>query len=147
MSKAKKIEHVIFSLAVLIWGGVLLYFYQHDKLTTYLSVKFHMYLLVGGLAAFVIGVFNIATINVAADCGHNHDHDDGATCGHDHGDDGGHGHDSDLNPFMAIVLIALPLFFCINKTTHQYSDEYAQALSGVDVDAQTFNFIDIPFIT
>ena len=138
MSTAKKIEHVIFCASVMLWGFVLLYFYQHEKLPIYLAVKFHIYILIGGLAALVIGVFNLATMNTNADCCHDHDH----------GEEGdGHSHDSDLNPFAGICLLALPLFFSISVTQHGLSDEYAESLSGADVDAQTFNFIDIPPFT
>lgn len=150
MSRIKKIEHVIFCASVIIWGAVLIYFYQHEKLQIYIAAKFHIYVLIGGLAALVIGLFNLATINVKADCGHDHgDDDDVDGCGHDHGAEagGGHSHDSDLNPFAALCLIALPLFFSIYTTEHSLSDEYAESLSGADVDAQTFNFIDIPPFT
>ncbi len=147
MSKIKKVEHVIFCTSVILWGAVLIYFYQHEKLPVYLSAKFHIYVLIGGLAALVIGIFNLATINTVAGCGHDHDHDDGEDCGHGHDGDEGHSHDSDLNPFAALCLIALPLFFSISVTNHGLSDEYAESLSGADVNAQTFNFIDIPPFT
>ncbi len=142
MSKIKKIEHVIFCASVIVWGAVMIYFYQHEKLHIYISAKFHIYLLIGGLAALVIGIFNLVTVNTKADCGH--DHGGGENCGHDHESEDGHSHDSDLNPFAAICLIAFPLFFSISVTKHGLSDEYAEALSDADVDAQTFNFIDIP---
>jgi len=147
MTKIQKIEHVIFCASVMLWGVVLIYFYQHEKLSIYISAKFHIYVLIGGLAALVIGIFNLATINIKADCGHDHDHDDGEDCGHDHDGEDGHSHASDLNPFVAICLIALPLFFSIAVTQHGLSDEYAESISGADVDAQTFNFIDIPPFT
>jgi len=148
MSKIKKIEHVIFCLSVMLWGAVLLYFYQHEKLQVYIAAKFHIYVLIGGLAALVIGLFNLATMHVKTDCGHDHgDGEEDGCCGHDDDAEGGHSHDSDLNPFAALVLIALPLFFSISATQHKLSDEYAESISGADVDAQTFNFIDIPPFT
>ncbi len=139
MSKVQKIEHVFFCVSVLLWGAVLLYFYQHEKLTVYLAEKFHIYVLVGGLAALVIGVFNLLTMQIHADCGHDHGDEEHADCGHSHA--------SDLNPFMALCLISIPLFFSISKSTHGLSEDYEKALSETDVDAQTFNFIDIPPFT
>ncbi len=138
----QKVEHCVFSLAIMVWGSALLYFYLHEKLSVYINEKFHIYVLIGGLAALILGIFNLVTVNATADCGHDHDHgDDNDDCEHEHE------HGSDLNPFVALLLITMPLVFAISSTTHGISDAHATSLSENDVNPQTFNFVDIPPFT
>ncbi len=125
----KFFEQMIYSIAVLAWGGILVFFYQSGLLDNYLDDKFHIYVLVGGMTALVLGVFNVCTMETkAADC-----------CDHDHG--------SDMHPLMALVLLIGPLVLALLVSKHGFSEKHELALSDKDVDASTFNFADIPPFT
>jgi len=122
----KVLERRVMSLAVMMIACVLLYFYQHEKLYGYLKEKFHIYVLIGGLAAMVVSVFTALTAGVEGGCGHDHEHDEE---GHDHE------HASDMNPFVAFVIIALLIFFSLSWTTHGISEARQNALSERDVSS------------
>src|SRR3954465_9147474 len=102
--------YLISTLLLLLWGGVMLYFYASGRIASYLPPDgiFRPMVLWGGIGMVVVGLYNLATMGSAeAECcehdhdhghGHNHDHDhhdhshaDGC-CGHDHGDTHTHTH-------------------------------------------------------
>lgn len=130
------LQRIVFALCVLIWGGVMLYFYQSQHLEAYLTPKFQPTILFGGLACCVVGVFNIATFRVQT------------SCGHDHGD-GEHSHEeSDLNPFVAIVIILAPLIASLMWTTHQIDEAHIAKKSSQDLDPASMRFLaDLPPFT
>jgi hypothetical protein len=91
---------------LLLWGGVLLYFYISGRLANYLPPDgiFRPMVLVSGIGLVVLGLFNLLTMGAedagceGHDHGHSHDeHDhDHKDCGHDHAHQhGGCGHDHD----------------------------------------------------
>jgi hypothetical protein len=104
--------HLISTLLLLLWGGVMLYFYASGRIASYLPPDgiFRPMVLWGGIGMVIVGLYNLATVgsSEAACCEHEHDHDhdhadnDGC-CGHDHGhahshteavcNDPGHQHD------------------------------------------------------
>lgn len=109
MKTSRTITHLISVLLLLLWGGVMLYFYASGRLLKgeYVNREgwFSTMVLIGGIGCVVVGLFNLATMNAReADCcehdhGHGHDHDDhdhshkeGDCCGHDHAHDCGHDH-------------------------------------------------------
>lgn len=106
----------LFSLALLAWGGVLLYFYSSGRMNQYLAPDFRMIAFAGGLGLAVLGLFNLLTAGQAADCGHDHSGEEGA---HDHEND-------DIHPITALLLMLVPLGLAVAWTKDEYS---ADALS------------------
>lgn len=136
----KVVERRVLSVVVLMIGALLLYFYQHEKLPGYLKEKFHIYVLIGGLTAMVMAVFSFLTAGVEGNCSHEHGDDEGEDCGdHDHG--------NDMNPFVAFMVVALPMFFSLSWTTHGISEARQDALSEKDVSSADFTFNDLPPFT
>jgi len=131
-----KVERRVMSVVVLVVGALLLYFYQHEKLGNYLKDKFHIYVLLGGLVAMVMAVFSFLTAGVEVGCGHDHGDDD------EH-----HEHASDMNPFVGLVIVLMPIICSLNWTTHGISEARQDALSEIDVSSADFAFNDLPPFT
>lgn len=108
-------RRILFSMALLIWSGVMLYFYASGRIVKYLAPDFRLISLVGGLGLAVLGLFNLFTAGRAADCGH------------DHGDGDAHDHEEgDMHPLTAVVLMVVPVVMSVAWT----KDEYSQATLG-----------------
>ncbi|MFC5457116.1 hypothetical protein [Prosthecobacter fluviatilis] len=106
MSGTRTLVHLLSVSMLLLWSGVLLYFYISGRLTNYLPPDgiFRPMVLVSGIGLAVLGLFNLLTMGAEdAGCeghdhghshdGHDHDHKD---CGHDHAhkhEHAGCGHD------------------------------------------------------
>jgi len=104
-----QLRRILFSLAVLVWSGVLLYFHTTGRINKYLAPDFRPIAFVGGLGLAVLGLFNLLTATQAADCGH------------DHGDDS-HDHEtSDVHPLVALLLMILPVGLSVAWTKDEYS--------------------------
>ncbi len=103
------LRRILFSLAVLVWSGVLLYFHATGRINKYLAPDFRPIAFVGGLGLAVLGLFNLLTAGQAADCGHDHDGDS-----HDH-------ETSDVHPLAALLLMILPVAFSVAWTKDEYS--------------------------
>ena len=105
-------RRILFSLALLIWSGVILYFYASGRIVKYLAPDFRLLALLGGLGLAVLGLFNLLTAGQQADCGH------------DHGGEGDpHDHESgDMHPLTAFVLMILPLGLSVAWTKDKYSE-------------------------
>lgn len=136
----KVVERRVMSLVVFVIAMLLLYFYQHDRLVAYLKDKFHIYVLIGGLSAMVVAVFSFVTAGVEGDCGHDHSHDD---CDEDHA----HEHGGDMNPFVGLFIVSIPIFCSLSWTTHGVSEARQDALSELDVSSADFSFNDLPPFT
>lgn len=131
----KKFQRLMFSLILLSWGGVMLYFYTGEHLDVYLRPKFHTTVLLGGLACCVVGLFTLLTYRLETDCGH------GADCSHDH-------EDSDMNPLVAMIIVLFPLFASVAWTEHKIDDAHMAKKSALDPDPAKFSFLeDIPPFT
>jgi uncharacterized repeat protein (TIGR03943 family) len=104
-------QRILFSIAVLIWSAVVLYFYSSGRINKYLATDFRLVAFVGGLGLAVLGLFNLFTAGQKADCGH--DHSDEADP-HDH-------ESSDMHPFTAILLMLLPVGISVAWTKDEYS--------------------------
>ena len=109
-------RRILFSLAVLVWSGVLLYFHASGRINKYLAPDFRPIAFVGGLGLAVLGLFNLLTAGQSADCGHDHGNDGPA---HDH-------ESSDLHPAVALLLMIVPVALSVAWTKDEYS---AAALS------------------
>lgn len=105
-----KLQRVIFSLALIAWGAVLVYFYASGRITKYLAPDFRWISLSGGLGLVVVGLFNALTAGQEA------------SCGHDHGPGDSHDHESlDVHPLAAFLILVLPLGFGVAWTKDQFS--------------------------
>jgi hypothetical protein len=95
-----KLQRIVFSLVVLTWAAVLLYFFGSGRIVKYLAPDFRPLVLYGGLGLAVLGLFVLLTAGEKSSCGHDHSEGDP----HDH-------EASDMNPFtsMALMLVS-PLF-------------------------------------
>jgi len=102
-------RRILFSIAVLMWSAVLLYFYGSGRMNKYLAPDFRLIAFCGGLGLAVLALFNLLTSGQSANCGH------------DHGDDG-HDHESgDLHPLAALLLMVLPVALSVAWTKDEYS--------------------------
>jgi uncharacterized repeat protein (TIGR03943 family) len=128
------LRRVLFSLAVLLWAGCLLYFYQSGRIVKYLAPDFRPIALAGGLGLAVMGLFNLITAWQESGCGHDHSGD----APHDHE----HEHGDDLNPFAALLLMVLPVALSAVWTKDGFS-ESTLARKGLYDDAEAPN---LPFL-
>lgn len=118
MSGTRTLVHLLSVAMLLLWAGVLLYFYISGRLINYLPPDgiFRPMVLVSGIGLAVLGLFNLLTMGAEdagceghdhshdehdhdhkhGDCGHDHSHDHahkhGEGCGHDHGHEHSHAH-------------------------------------------------------
>lgn len=114
MSGTRTLVHLLSVAMLLLWGGVLLYFYISGRLINYLPPDgiFRPMVLVSGIGLAVLGLFNLLTMGAEdagcegpdhshddhdhdhKDCGHDHAHKHGEGCGHEHAHEHGTcGHD------------------------------------------------------
>lgn len=107
-----QIRRILFSIAVLIWSAVILYFYSSGRINQYLTPDFRVIAFAGGLGLAVLGLFNLLTAGQKADCGHDHSDDD--VDPHDH-------ESSDMHPLTAVALMILPVALSVAWTKDQYS--------------------------
>ena len=110
MSTQRIVIHLVSVALLLIWGGVMLYFYASGRIVNYLPPIsegwFRPMALAGGIGLIILGIFNLATMGSddagCDDCGHDHGHD------HDHSHDHAHKHGDDCwfrdNGQPAVVL-------------------------------------------
>ncbi len=95
-------RRILFSLAVLIWSGILLYFYASGRVNKYLATDFRPLTLAGGLGMAVMGFFNLLTAGYDAGCEHEHD-------------------SGDMHPLTAILLMLVPVALSVAWTKDSYS--------------------------
>lgn len=99
MKAQRLLIHLLSVLLLVLWGGVMLYFYISGRVASYLPTDglFRPLMLVGGIGMVVLGLFNLLTYSQdeGAGCSHDHSHDhdhDHDCCGHDHSHDHEHHH-------------------------------------------------------
>jgi len=124
-------RRVVFSLSVLLWAAVILYFYESGRIVKYLAPDFRPIALAGGLGLAVLGLFNLLTAHREVDCGH--DHGDGE----DHDHEGG-----DMSPLASLILMTLPVGFSSVWTKDAFSQS-TLARKGLYEDTQ---LADAPFL-
>ena len=109
MTVQRPFIHLISVSLLLLWGGVMLYFYATGRVNAYLPPDgiFRPMVLVSGIGLMILGIFNLATIGVKDAgceghghdcCGDDHDHDHTHSDHHDHAEGHeccGHDHDHD----------------------------------------------------
>lgn len=116
------LRRILFSLAILLWAACILYFYNSGRIVKYLAPDFRPIALAGGLGLAVLGLFNLITARQPAACGHDHAHD------RDH-------EGSDMNPFVSLLLMVLPVALSMAWTQDQFSQS-TLARKGLYTDAQ-----------
>lgn len=107
MSGTRTLVHLLSVAMLLLWSGILLYFYVSGRLSHYLPPDgiFRPMVLASAIGLAVLGLFNLLTMSAedsgceGHDHGHSHDHDH-KDCGHDHAHKHGscghdHAHDHD----------------------------------------------------
>lgn len=132
-------RRILFSLAVLVWSGIMLYFHGSGRITRYLAPDFRPLVLCGGLGLAVLGLFNLLTAGQAA------------ACGHDAGDsDDPHDHEaSDLHPLLAFLLMVLPISLSVAWTRDEFSAASLtrKGLYDSPAELQTSMLANIPPLT
>ena len=118
------IRRILFSLAVLLWAAVILYFYQSGRIVKYLAPDFRPIAMAGGLGLAVLGLFNLLTAFREADCGHDHGE------GEEHDHEGG-----DISPLASLILMTLPVGFSAAWTKDGFS-QATLARKGLYEDVQ-----------
>ncbi len=95
----KKILEICTLIALLVWGGVFIYFYATGRIERHLDPSFRIYALIAGIGFATVALFNFLTFKRSAGvCNHEHAHGD--ECDHDHGQQEGHHdhkHDEDCD--------------------------------------------------
>ncbi len=104
-------RRITYSLALLVWSGVLLYFYASGRVNHYLVTDFRPLALAGGLGLAVLGLFNFLTLGRQTDCGHDH----GA------GEEAQDHESGDMHPLTAFLLIVVPVGLSVAWTKDEYS--------------------------
>ena len=105
-----KLQRIVFSLVVLTWAAVLLYFFGSGRIVKYLAPDFRPLVLYGGLGLAVLGLFVLLTAGEKSSCGHDHSEGDP----HDH-------EASDMNPFTSMALMLVPILFAVANTKDSFS--------------------------
>ncbi len=138
----RKLLHFCSVAVVLFLAALFLYFYISGRIDPYVAPEFRRWALAAGLGLAVLGLFNLATANQAAACGHDHGHDHDGGHDHDHGEDGccDHDHDHDHGDveeehhhheesasgvILALVVLTLPMLVAANSSVDRFSTEYA----------------------
>ncbi|MCP5543753.1 MAG: DUF1980 domain-containing protein [Akkermansiaceae bacterium] len=132
-------RRILFSLAILGWGAVLLYFHSSGRITKYLAPDFRPIALSGGLGLAVLGLFNLFYCRVSTTCGH--DHGDGGAC-HDH-------EAPDLHPLAILLLMLLPVGLAVAWTKDEYSASTLARKGLYETPASTPTFLagSLPALT
>lgn len=133
-----KRQRILFSLIVLVWAVVMLYFYVSGRIDKYLAPGFRDFTLYGGLGLAVMGLFVGLTAG------------DEASCGHDHSEGDPHDHEaSEMHPLTSMAFMLLPLLFAVCNTKDGFSVEALsrKALFDAPLDSKTFITGDLPPLT
>lgn len=132
-------RRILFSLAVLVWSGVMLYFHASGRINRYLAPDFRPLVLMGGLGLAVLGLFNLLTAGQSAACGHDHGPDEDA---HDH-------ESSDLHPLLAFALMVVPVLCSAAWTRDEFSAASLtrKGLYDSPGDLQTSLIVNLPPLT
>lgn len=103
------LRRILLSIAVMVWGGVLVYFHASGRINVYLAPDFRVFALAGGLALTVLGMFNMLMCARPAIVPHDHKGDpDAAEAG-------------EMNPLVGFLLMVVPIGLSVSWTKDQYS--------------------------
>ncbi|MES2996908.1 MAG: hypothetical protein V4733_08870 [Verrucomicrobiota bacterium] len=104
------LRRIVFGIALLCWSMVMLYFYGSGRIVKYLAPDFRIITLLGALGLLVTSGFILITARRKVACGH--DHDDGGCHAHE---------ETDVPPWIALVLMLAPVALAVGWTKDQYS--------------------------
>jgi uncharacterized repeat protein (TIGR03943 family) len=133
-----KFQRILFSLIVLSWSGVMLYFFASGRINKYLAPDFRSLALYGGLGLAVMGLFLLLTAGEKAACGHDHTEGDP----HDH-------EASEMHPLTSMCFMLAPLFFAVASTKDGFSVQALsrKALFDAPLNNSVFLSKDLPPLT
>ncbi len=133
-----KLQRILFSLIVLTWAAVMLYFYSSGRIGKYLAPDFRPLALYGGLGLAVMGLFVLLTANESASCGHDHSEGDP----HDH-------EASEMHPLTSVCFMLVPLLFASFSTKDGFSVQALsrKALFDAPLSNSVFLSADLPPLT
>jgi hypothetical protein len=103
------LRRILLSLAVMAWGGALVYFYASGRIIAYLAPDFRVIALSGGLGLLVLGAFNLLM------CG------SPAVSPHDPKGDPDASERGDMHPITGFLLMIIPLGLSVAWTKDKYS--------------------------
>jgi len=133
-----KLQRILFSLIVLTWAAVMLYFYTSGRIGKYLAPDFRPLALYGGLGLSVMGLFVLLTASESASCGHDHSEGDP----HDH-------EASEMHPLTSVCFMLVPLLFAVFSTKDGFSVQALsrKALFDAPLSNSVFLSADLPPLT
>jgi len=102
-------HRILLSLAVIVWGGVMVYFYASGRIVAYLAPDFRVISLIGGLGLLVLGGFNLLMCTQPAMVPHDHKGDPLAA------------ERGDMHPLTGFLLMVVPLLLSVSWTQDAYS--------------------------
>lgn len=133
-----KFQRILFSLIVLVWAAVMLYFYTSGRIGKYLAPDFRPLALYGGLGLAVMGLFVLLTAG------------EDASCGHDHSEGDPHDHEaSEMHPLTSMCFMLAPLLFAVASTKDGFSVQALsrKALFDAPLNNSVFLSKDLPPLT
>jgi len=103
------LRRIMLSLAVMGWGGVLVYFHTSGRIIVYLAPDFRIIALAGGLGLFVLGIFNLLMCTRPAVMPHDPKGDPDAS------------ERGDMHPLTGFLLMVVPMGLSVAWTKDEYS--------------------------
>lgn len=124
-------RRILNAIALLGWSGLILYFHASGRMVKYLAPDFRMIALLGALGLLVTGGMILFTARKEVTCGHDHDSQDGC---HSH-------EETDVHPWIALLLLLVPAGLSAVWTQDQYSAATLQRKGLYDTPASTQVFL------
>ncbi|MEM9478253.1 MAG: DUF1980 domain-containing protein [Verrucomicrobiota bacterium] len=116
---------IIGAVSLLVWGLVMVYFYQSGRVSLYLTSKgiFQPLLLFGGIGLTLVAIFNFLYSGKQQDCGHDHGHhhDDD-----DHDHDHDHVHETPSSALVSALILSVPVSAAALLTPDRYSANFVE---------------------
>jgi uncharacterized repeat protein (TIGR03943 family) len=103
------LRRLMLSIAVMVWGGILVYFHASGRINVYLAPDFRLFALIGGLGLVVLGLFNALMCANPAFVPHDHKGDPNAT------------EAGDMHPLAGFLLMIVPICMSVAWTKDEYS--------------------------
>ncbi|NNE92952.1 MAG: hypothetical protein HKN23_15010 [Verrucomicrobiales bacterium] len=159
--KAKRIMQFISIFALLVWGGVFIYFYMAQTpdgkggtiplINKYVNAQkgFDTWVLIAGMGLIVLALFNLITFRQkAGTCTHDHAHGDSCDHDHDHdhdhhhAEDEVHDHDHDQTASglaFSVLILIVPVLMAANFSQGKYSPQYQKKLMQIEAKMAELN--------
>ncbi len=151
---AKRTMQFLSIFALIVWGGLFIYFYlaqapgtKTPLINQYVNSakNFDTWVLVAGMGLIVLAVFNLITFRQKSGCC-SHEHAHGDSCDHDHHheeghdhshEDDAHDHDHDHDQTasglaFSILILIVPVLVAANYSQGKWSDGYYKKLTQIE---------------